>query len=129
MSLHRSIGNGTKKCLFSSATRSRATSLFLSLSLTHIFIPIFVVCPPRFCSTFLKSTDNNILMYYITHVLLRMKQATRAIQSAPEEKLHSEKKRLVVLLFVRIARPDCIRGFDVFAKGTRPGREEPRRVI
>ena len=58
-----------------------------------------------------------------------MKQTTRAIQSAPEEKLHSEKKRLVVLLFVRTARPDRIRGFDVFAKGTRPGREEPRRVI
>jgi hypothetical protein len=58
-----------------------------------------------------------------------MKQATRAIQSALEEKLHSEKKRLVVLLFVRTARPDRIRGFDVFAKGTRLGREEPRRVI
>ena len=34
-----------------------------------------------------------------------------------------------MLLFVRTARPDRIRGFDVFAKGTRPGREEPRRVI
>jgi len=51
-------------------TLARYVSLSFSLSVLHIFIPIFVVCPPRFCSTFLKSTDNNILTYYVTHVLL-----------------------------------------------------------
>ena len=48
-----------------------------------------------------------------------MKQATRAIQSAPEEKLHSEKKRLVVLLLFELLVPTAF-VFDVFAKGLVP---------